>query len=485
MTAPAKAQVAQFEAYVGTDPSNGADPNYYGSQPYYDQGYQDPAYDPYYGQQYSQDPYGYDNGYGYGDQYSYGDQYGYGNQYGYDYGYDWADPYYYTAPSYTPAYDPFYDPYCDYYTPPWGFPLDYCRYQVWRQPVYFGGLWYSGPIYYRVVNNVNWFWINGSWCRDQWYGPRPSYIDWSRNRRWDGPRHNWRDEYRRGTWAGRNTWVGRSYRDNIREARANVLDRARDREFRRDFAARNLGRTGNVAGPGRGRGGEFDSRLDRPGIVNEGRAPDFAGSTRDRRVFREGGSTLVRPNERGAAPERAPRIENRARTFAPVDPGRRLENRAAPQRNFAVPERGPRFENRSPQRGFAAPERTPRFENRGTQRSFAAPDRGPRFDNRAAQRSFAAPNRAPPTESRAPRFENRGSSGSRNSFAAPGGAPRVARPNGGQRFDAGNRGGGGARAFSGGGGGSPRAFSGGGNRGSGVSRGGGNSAPRAERGRGR
>ena len=89
------------------------------------------------------------------------------------YDYDYSDPNYYYTPTYTPLYDPFYDPYCDYYTPPWGFPLDYCRYQTWNQPVYFGGLWYSGPIYYRAVSGVNWYWLNGSWCRDEWRGARP------------------------------------------------------------------------------------------------------------------------------------------------------------------------------------------------------------------------------------------------------------------------------------------------------------------------
>ncbi len=73
------------------------------------------------------------------------------------YDYDYSDPYYYYTPTYTPLYDPFYDPYCDYYTPPWGYPLDYCRYQTWNQPVYYGGLWYSGPIYYRAIGGVNWF----------------------------------------------------------------------------------------------------------------------------------------------------------------------------------------------------------------------------------------------------------------------------------------------------------------------------------------
>ena len=176
-----------------------------------------------------------------------------------------------TTPRPTPRlYDPFYDPYCDYYTPPWGYPLDYCRYQTWNQPVYYGGLWYSGPIYHRIVSGVPWYWLNGRWCRDEWRGARPSYIDWGRNKRWNGNRHNWRDEYRRGNWAGRDTWVGRNYRDNFREARSNVLDRARDRNFRQEFVRNIRDRDGDVAGGVRGRNG------DRPGFNNNGRARDNA-----------------------------------------------------------------------------------------------------------------------------------------------------------------------------------------------------------------
>jgi hypothetical protein len=512
--APAKAQQVHIQGYVGTDPYYGADPNYAPDpnyDPYYDQGYQDPAYDPNYDQGYQDpayDPY-------YDQQYSgeYYDQYGY--DYGYDTGtyYDYTDPFYFTVESYNPLYDPFYDPYCDYYTPPWGFPLDYCRYQLWTQPVYFGGTWYSGPIYYRVHSGVNWFWLNGRWCRDEWRGARPSYIDWSRHKRWDGPRHNWRDEYRRGNWAGRNTWVGRNYRDNVREARLNVLDRASDRNFRRDFAARNL-RRGDVAGV---RGRDFN----RPGLGGE-----FRGRNErlDRRALRDGGSTLVRPNERNArverfqsrrndlvapdrgarfggenralreqraprnfaAPDRGPRIDNRAlreqrapRAFAAPNAGPRVDNRAIREqrapRAFAAPNAGPRVDNRAfreqrAPRAFAAPDRAPRIDNRAAQRAFAAPDRAPRFDNRAAQRSFAAPQRAPRMENRAPRVER--FNGNRGAFAPPQAAPRVAASRGGQRFEA--RGGGGARAFSGGGGGAPRAFSNGG--------GGGRAAVRAERG---
>ena len=80
-----------------------------------------------------------------------------------------------------------YDASCDYYTPPWGYPSDYCRYQIWSDPVYSGGIWYGGPIYYRAYGGTNWFWLNNGWRRNEWRGARPR-IDWSRggNRYWSG-----------------------------------------------------------------------------------------------------------------------------------------------------------------------------------------------------------------------------------------------------------------------------------------------------------
>jgi hypothetical protein len=97
------------------------------------------------------------------------------------------DGYYYTGASYNPD--------CDYYTPPWGYPADYCRYRVWNQPVYFSGVWYDGPIYYRNLRGVNWFWLNGNWRRDEWRGgPRPN-VDYNRggNQFWRGAIHRARD----------------------------------------------------------------------------------------------------------------------------------------------------------------------------------------------------------------------------------------------------------------------------------------------------
>jgi len=75
----------------------------------------------------------------------------------------------------------FNDP-CDYYDyydqpPPWGLPPDYCSYPVYFEPVYIGGTWYRGPIYYRWYGGQRLFWLNGGWRRDEWRGARPS-IRW-------------------------------------------------------------------------------------------------------------------------------------------------------------------------------------------------------------------------------------------------------------------------------------------------------------------
>jgi hypothetical protein len=144
VSAPAKAQVS---AYAGID----------GGDPYYGGSYQSAPY---------ADPY-------YADQYAYEDGY--------------ADPYA-----------------CDYYNPPWGYPPDYCAYQVWQEPIYFGGLWYSGPIYYRSFGRERLFWLNGGWRHDEWRGARPSRIDWSRNMRWNGPVQH------RGGFAGGGNFAGRN-----------------------------------------------------------------------------------------------------------------------------------------------------------------------------------------------------------------------------------------------------------------------------------
>ena len=98
--------------------------------------------------------------------------------------------YYYTGMNY--------DPDCDYYTPPWGYPSDYCHYRVWNEPVYYAGVWFDGPIYYRTYAGANWFWLNGNWRRDEWRGPRPriAFND-GRNQFWRGDIHRAQEERQR------------------------------------------------------------------------------------------------------------------------------------------------------------------------------------------------------------------------------------------------------------------------------------------------
>jgi hypothetical protein len=72
---------------------------------------------------------------------------------------------------------------CDYYeyydeAPPWGLPPDYCDYPVYYEPVFYGGYWYRGPIYYRWYRGRRLFWLHGKWRGDEWRGPRPAHIQW-------------------------------------------------------------------------------------------------------------------------------------------------------------------------------------------------------------------------------------------------------------------------------------------------------------------
>lgn len=83
---------------------------------------------------------------------------------------------------------------CDYYdyydaAPPWGLPPDYCSYNIYREPVYWGGSWYRGPIYYRHYHGRPQYWLNGGWRYDEWRGPRPRSVRWDNH-------HGWRDDWR-------------------------------------------------------------------------------------------------------------------------------------------------------------------------------------------------------------------------------------------------------------------------------------------------
>ena len=107
---------------------------------------------------------------------------------------------------------------CDYYDyydapPPWGMPADYCDYPVYSEPVYYGGTWYRGPIYYRWYGGNRLFWLNGGWRHDEWRGARPS-IRWTDRGGWNRGRGDWnhsgyRSDWNRGSWSGNRTnWSG-------------------------------------------------------------------------------------------------------------------------------------------------------------------------------------------------------------------------------------------------------------------------------------
>jgi hypothetical protein len=105
-------------------------------------------------------------------------------------------------------------------TPCYG--MGYCPYRVYRQPVYLDGYWYQGPIYYREVRGVPYFWYHGNWRRDEWRGPRPYNISW---RGWNDHR-GWRDG-----WRGDRRWH-RDHDRNWRHSRDRDWDRDRDRDWR-------------------------------------------------------------------------------------------------------------------------------------------------------------------------------------------------------------------------------------------------------------
>jgi hypothetical protein len=108
--------------------------------------------------------------------------------------------------------------YYDYYDqpPPWGLPPDYCNYPVYFEPVFIGGSWYRGPIYYRWYGGERLFWLNGGWRRDEWRGARPS-IRWVD--RGNGGYHG-RGAPRGGNtgshWSGNNGWSDRGWNNNNR-----------------------------------------------------------------------------------------------------------------------------------------------------------------------------------------------------------------------------------------------------------------------------
>jgi len=104
--------------------------------------------------------------------------------------------------------------YYDYYDvpPPWGLPPGYCGYRVYYDPVFWGGSWYRGPIYYRWHGGHRQYWLNGGWRHDEWRGRRPARIEWRGGDRWDGGGARWRSG---GHW-GRGDAGRRDHGDRFR-----------------------------------------------------------------------------------------------------------------------------------------------------------------------------------------------------------------------------------------------------------------------------
>jgi hypothetical protein len=130
---------------------------------------------------------------GYGPQNNYPPQdNGYGDP-NYSRGYAPDDPYAPLADPYSSGPYASGDPYAPYpnYAPPpggigfsydsggycdaWGCPDDYWDMPIFYGPVFFGGTWYDGPVYYRDGYGGRQFWIHGGWHGDEWRGPRPNW----------------------------------------------------------------------------------------------------------------------------------------------------------------------------------------------------------------------------------------------------------------------------------------------------------------------
>jgi hypothetical protein len=334
---------------------------------------------------------------------------------GYVGGYYDSDPY---AGAYDPAYgvDPYYDQYAyddpyactyyDYYDPPWGYPPDYCNYQVWTDPVYYGGLWYGGPIYYRSYAGANWFWLNGGWRRDEWRGARPGYIDWGRNRYWRGDVHHRPNS--RGAWNGRR-WDGRNGFTGGNFARGNFNGRGDGRfDGRGNFQGRSF--NGGNAFAGRNWNGADGNRF------GGDRGRDFGN--------RNGGQNFAAPQNNDGGRGNFQRGGGfRGRDFANRDGG---PNFVAPQNND-----GGRYQRGRPGggQGFVQPNAAPPVAGN--------PERG-RFGVGRFERSNA------PGDSAV-----QGRFGGRSFQAGPQGAPQAGPQGGG--FRGGFQGGGDRGAFQGGG----------------------------------
>lgn len=203
---------------------------------------------------------------------------------------------------------------CDYYAPPWGYPNDYCRYSLWYDPIYYGGAWYSGPIYHRHYAGYDWYWLHGGWRRDQWRGSRPR-IDWN-----DRRNHRWQGDVRRGdgdrNWRGRdrgpdvaNVPPGGGAEDRNQGPGGRFGNRGPDNDGqgRNDEPRGRFGNRGPDSGaqnPNDGPRGGFGNRGPENGAQGSNDGPRTGGFRRG-----EGGGFGGGDVRRSAAPAPTPRVE--------------------------------------------------------------------------------------------------------------------------------------------------------------------------------
>jgi hypothetical protein len=95
--------------------------------------------------------------------------------------------------------------YCDQY----GCPDDFYDMPIWYGPVFYEGVWFAGPVYYRVTHGQRQYWIHGGWHFDTWRGPHPSW--WNAGHYRTGPalgRANYRNHGAGTTATSVRVWRG-------------------------------------------------------------------------------------------------------------------------------------------------------------------------------------------------------------------------------------------------------------------------------------
>ncbi|GAA0544736.1 hypothetical protein FHS83_000545 [Rhizomicrobium palustre] len=100
--------------------------------------------------------------------------------------------------------------YCDRF----GCPDGYWDMPIYDCPVYWGGSWYRGPVYYRRYHGRVWYWLHGDWRLDEWRGARPGGYCVERYR----PALGF-DFYERNGFRIRDDWRRRWYREHGRDWR--------------------------------------------------------------------------------------------------------------------------------------------------------------------------------------------------------------------------------------------------------------------------